>query len=574
MDTHQASRGLASRQAGAGAVRVALAPATMQQRAPQFLVRLEPQYRWWEAITALWKAELRPASIYGNALFRDLSESQARLPRRALFSSALFHFAIALFLIRVPYLFFTGSSNAASRRLSGPIIYYDLRSVELPKSLPQIIPPGPGGKPGRGIHPENLPRLGSSAFHPKMTIVMNFPRPDNNRQTILQPASPPDLRITEELRVPNILAGNPFVPQKPRFEFRSPVAGPKVKTRSVQNPEAPRVAVAPAELALPAVPESNSQPRLPLPPITPPSVPRAGQAAGNAGSNGGDGVPGNADGILAIGVDPANTSQLALPPGNRLASFIISPAGGQPGSPGGIANGDPLGGRGGLGSGGDGSSGTGPGNSGGGGGGNGGKGANAVLSITGGTNKGGSGLAGQPLVSSPNPESLVYPVPTSPRVRRPALVVSAGPIGGGGLRVYGVLLGGQIYTVYVDMPGGPWILQYCELRDPAAPARSTTQSRMIRIGGPLAPPEPEEKFDFHRPPVPPDKRNSHVVLHGIIREDGSVGRLAALQGMGPEMQQAALAAFRKWKFTPALGGGKPVTVEILMGIPAIGAEPK
>jgi len=196
------------------------------------------------------------------------------------------------------------------------------------------------------------------------------------------------------------------------------------------------------------------------------------------------------------------------------------------------------------------------------------------LSITGGTNKGGSGLEGQPLVPSPNPESLVYPVPTSPRVRRPALVVSAGPIGGGGLRVYGVLLGGQIYTVYVDMPGGPWILEYCELRDPATPARSTTQRRMIRIGGPLAPPEPEEKFDFHRPPVPTDKRDSHVVLHGIIREDGSVGRLTALQGMGPEMQQAALAAFRKWKFTPALGGGKPVAVEILMGIPAIGAEPK
>src|SRR5712692_3740988 len=99
MDTHQASRGLASRQAGAGAVRVDLARATMQKRAPQFLVRLEPQYHWWEAITALWETEQRPAFIHRNTLFRDLSESQARLPGRALFSSALFHFAIALFLI-------------------------------------------------------------------------------------------------------------------------------------------------------------------------------------------------------------------------------------------------------------------------------------------------------------------------------------------------------------------------------------------------------------------------------------------------------------------------------------------
>jgi len=56
-------------------------------------------------------------------------------------------------------------------------------------------------------------------------------------------------------------------------------------------------------------------------------------------------------------------------------------------------------------------------------------------------------------------------------------------------------------------------------------------------------------------------------LQGVIREDGSLGELRVLRGFQAEADQAALAAFSRWKFKPALREGKPVAVDILVGIP-------
>jgi len=58
-------------------------------------------------------------------------------------------------------------------------------------------------------------------------------------------------------------------------------------------------------------------------------------------------------------------------------------------------------------------------------------------------------------------------------------------------------------------------------------------------------------------------------LHGHIREDGSVENLEILQGVEPTINEAARAAFARWKFSPALQAGNPVAVEILVGVPAI-----
>jgi TonB family protein len=60
---------------------------------------------------------------------------------------------------------------------------------------------------------------------------------------------------------------------------------------------------------------------------------------------------------------------------------------------------------------------------------------------------------------------------------------------------------------------------------------------------------------------------SMVVLHGVIDKDGSVEKLNIYQGVQNIADQAALAAFDRWKFKPALEDGKPIAVEILVGIP-------
>jgi hypothetical protein len=46
-----------------------------------------------------------------------------------------------------------------------------------------------------------------------------------------------------------------------------------------------------------------------------------------------------------------------------------------------------------------------------------------------------------------------------------------------------------------------------------------------------------------------------------------VDGLQVYQGLLPEMDEAARTALARWKFTPAMRGGKPLAVEILVGIP-------
>jgi hypothetical protein len=151
------------------------------------------------------------------------------------------------------------------------------------------------------------------------------------------------------------------------------------------------------------------------------------------------------------------------------------------------------------------------------------------------------------------------------------MVVTAGPVGGGGLQVYGVLKGGKIYTIYLPMPGKNWILQYCA--DDSSDPRPVRQSSRveIRLDPGIVPPSAVEQFDFYRPAVSKSDANRQemIILQGVIREDGSVGELKVLQGLNETVNQAALAAFGRWKFRPAQRSSKPIAVEVLVGIPEI-----
>jgi TonB family protein len=77
-----------------------------------------------------------------------------------------------------------------------------------------------------------------------------------------------------------------------------------------------------------------------------------------------------------------------------------------------------------------------------------------------------------------------------------------------------------------------------------------------------------EQFDFRRPPVSESDANRRetIILQGVIGEDGSVGELKVYKGIGA-VDQAALAAFSRWKFRPAQRFNKPIAVEVLVGIP-------
>ncbi len=59
-----------------------------------------------------------------------------------------------------------------------------------------------------------------------------------------------------------------------------------------------------------------------------------------------------------------------------------------------------------------------------------------------------------------------------------------------------------------------------------------------------------------------DKARGKVEIRVIVNEDGSVGDLHLLKALHPDLDTAALAALRQWKFKPGTQFGKPVPTVI------------
>lgn len=511
----------------------------------------------------------------------ELTGSALHSPVRSLSSSLTLHGLAVVLLAGLPFASDSARRASATEDQRQERIVYDLRQIRLALAPPTLLAPGPGGSPGQGEHPDRLPAKGSTTVHLRWTIVSNPKRPDNKRQTIIQPMSPPDLIIKEDVSLPIIIPEGGAAPAKPRIEPNIRVAAPEQRRTESQQP-APDVAAQASDLSWRMQTSlSNDKPKMPVPLQGPIAAPRAragpnAQDSGSASEGAPDGAAGS---LLAIGLDPAaGTSPLiSVPPGNRYGSFSISPSGGQPGSPGGVPGGDPQGGSGGPGNGGDSSAGAGSGTTGGGGGGSN---SGSVVTIRGGANGSGGVIAnlggggGRGALNAAIPASMVYPVEKqAASIRKNMITVMSGPIGGGGLSIYNVLHCGKVYTVFLPMPGKSWVLQFCAL-GAAAPARNSgAPQQAVSLGRPLVAPNASEQFDFVRLPVPPEQTGKMIILHGVLREDGTVEDLKIHRGVQAAMDQAALIAFGRWKFKPALQNGQPVGVEVLVGVPAQLPEP-
>ncbi len=445
-------------------------------------------------------------------------------------------------------------------------------NLKLPLNIkiPDLISGGPAPKP-------EPPKSPTPAQKPQIPVV---PKPS--------PAAPPALTM------PKVATPKPFVPLPPAPALVPKGAPPKL---SAPPPPPPTLQLA---MQLPDIPAPRLEVPPPPPPVKSASVPQAspgpsspeGQPAapqsasaqgqgtansstaaspsGKSGSVAGDtSTQGGGPKVLSLSVEPIPlTDHWQIPAGERTGAFSIGPNGKAEGSPGGVPGGENDVGEGGHGPGGDKSVAVGNGNKGtpGGGGGSGaGNSLNPGASVIG--PAGVSGIAAGTLPPL-NPESLVYPVkPETPKAHAPAIVVSSGFGGGGGLRIYGVLHSRKIYTVYFSMPGKSWILQYCA-RENGAGVDSTSRAVQLTIQPPLLPPAAVQEFDFHRPAGQDvDSANNMIVLHGVIHEDGSVTDLNVMQGADPLTNAAACAAFGRWKFQPSLRAGAPVALEVLLGIP-------
>ena len=520
---------------------------------------------WWSSLRAVC-AHPRMPLLRTSSCLHNADVSSAPLAGRSLTASFLLHCALLLLILYVPRALPARVQAFDAPAVRSEKIYYRVPILDATQTLPRIAPAGPGARPGTGSKPDQLPLLGSTAKQGNLTVVSKPAVPDNNRQTIYQRSSPPDLRIPVEVKLPNMVLGDPAAALKSPVQVDPNTARPTQVNRQLAPEAAPNVVQeAPKSPLVTYLDPSATQPKLAIPVggAAKPAV-KSGNGGATGSASGGVAAPGDGNDLLVVGVDPAPAgSVVALGPGNRWGEFSISPAGGQAGSPGGVPGGAVGGGSGGSGSGGDGSTGVGPG---GGGGGGGNSGAAGAVSISG---SGGSEARGA--LPSALITAMIYPVPSAVlvKLRKNSLVVSAGPIGGGGLGVYRALNCGKIYTVFLPMPGKNWTMQYCQKTD--TPQNSTLEKRstVIHMEAPLVPPQPEDqsRFDFQRLPVPPEKGSKLIVLKGALLADGTVSDLQIFQGVVSQMDEAARLAFSKWKFRPPMKEGKPIAVEILVGIP-------
>ena len=543
----------------------------MIQPSPEFLIaRPSRAHNFWEnLITVCGRSAPRLGMAPG--FFSSVLLQRPRRGRgRAFLTSALIHSSAIFFLLHFPFSLLWERYFPPPQDLLAEVAMDPKREILY---LPVLKTPGPGGKPGQGNRPGPVKRGGSTRVDLRFTAVSKPPAPDNKRQTILQPMKPPELRVPQDVPMPDLLLARVPVeaPQPPPLRkvsiasIRRPQPKPEPPKPKAPAPPAPQLPQPPAaavELAVVRPPVlANLSPKLVLPQPPPPE---------SISTDAPDGVetpamvfPGlqSSVDLLSLSIHPgALDGPISLPFGNRQGEFSISPNGGEPGALGGGANGVDGAGSGGPGPGGDASAGPGHGSTGGGGGDSGFQGSVTIAPL-----ENAGSLGELPAIL----RNWIFPVGEVPVVSRGGLVISAGPAGGGGLHIYGVLRGGKVYTTYLSMPDRSWVLEYSVIPSgKEAGARSGT----ITLSGDssVTPPFPKQKFDFYRPASIPPRSTRRIVLHGVIREDGAVEDLKVLQGVQADSDELARLTFSQWKFRPASQGNQPIAVEILVGIPASG----
>jgi hypothetical protein len=538
-------------------------------RPPEFLVsRKFFRTSWWARLGTLFSRYPAHLKLISNRLFCDVPVCPRRFAGKQMVISIALHACALLFL---PYLLrYLPARVAQASTIAAndqQILYYHLANPERHVKAPTIQPPGPGSNPGSGTAPELPPVRGASASHAAVFAVSRPHVPDNDHQTILQPLIQPDLKLKVDLKLPNLLLPKPQAPKAP-LQFNPQSVKPLQRANREVSTVAPTLTAANIQQPLTdALLATTEHPRLavPLGAAPAPNLPSnqngasANVAAPEFETNG---APGQ--GLLILGTNPGTSADMvALPPGNRYGEFSIAPGGNGTGAPGGQPDGSPNGGTGGATGGGNDSTGVGSGKSGGGGGDSG---APGIVSIrgSGGTDESLGGLEPEHVAS------LVFAMPKISGPRHDALMVAAGPMGGGGLQVYGALHCGKIYTVFLPAAGKGWTLQFCQTPIPGEPALKAPRAyaSVVHMEQALVPPEAETRFDFKRTALPFEKLHKYVILKGRIDEDGKVTDLKVFQGLSNEMDAAAKLAFSRWTFKPAVKSGKPVSVDILVGIPS------
>ena len=478
-----------------------------------------------------------------------------RFPRRGILTAAVVQ--AALLLIPWPNLPAAPRKNHAfdNTQLTwqGPI-----------DDLPLLNMPREKKDSPRAKQPDQpTPEEGAGGFHPRQRIFTDPSRPTHPRQTLVNPAAPPDApKILPEM--PNIVhLANVEGPSRPRLEISEqslkqlrPHAKKSLATTDTPSPDLPNLEQKPAEISMTAAQNGPARPKLE---IHAGSAPRLGARSQQGEVAAPDVLPavpnapaGSTGTLIALSATPAPPAPVVpVPEGNLAARVAISPEGKKPAAPGGVASSNVSGGG----------NAEPPSNTGGG--------NNSVgISISGGNpkpNAGVSGLGGASRFSMNKPQAyLKRPDPNAPVEDEPLHTgppnFAALPPGAPPEQIFSKR---RVYSMNVNMPNfnsatGSWIIHFSEMHLSGATSQAGT----------LAAPVPVHKVDPKYPSTLMDARiEGEVILYGVIRQNGTVDSIQLVRGVDSRLDANAMSAFGQWKFEPATREGQPVDLEAIIHIP-------
>jgi len=477
-----------------------------------------------------------------------------------------------------------------------------------------MAPRKPGA--GQGSAAPGKARSGFN-FEGLQEIVSNPPHPNNNIQTVMQPAKKnlPELRAFVPL--PNLVQTAAPAPPSLKAPLAAPAPAalsstalplPPPTVSTPKNPDIPLLPAAPVEsprLRLPDVVPApmalNSAPSAPIPAPTPPQAPRLATPNATAEATGAD----SRDVLLMSAMPAPPTPEVKVPAAEARGQFVVAPSKGNaspdsaPGAPG-TSEGQPSTQLGTSAS----SSGTGHdaagghlGVSGGGGGGSGTEGSGTAASGEGvgagsgpGRGHGAGNSPGSGTGAGAGPGASPFPGITIQGGEGPATAVSVPPPSrtdsekngehgsygftvvstgnsGGGLGDFGVFFNEAVFTDYLNTSTSPlnpepnWILQYAVLN--AGNARMET----------FDPPYPITKVKPDWPlELMPKYRGQMLVAYMVIDAEGKIRALRMIQSPDSRFSDVVSKALEGWVFRPTRVNGQPVAVKALLGIPIVASR--
>jgi TonB family protein len=560
---------------------------------PKLLVELEAPHRVFfsNLRDSFRHSSSQQPSLHSAAEFWPDVFVQSRLPWSQMLESVLLHIVAVIAVVGLSRMVSLRPTMQYTAFHKSDVIYY---------SPSEYLPPI-----NTGSAPARVAQAGDPEYA-KQPIISVPGEADNRTQTII---TPPDIKLPNEVAVPNIVAWDSALPAVPlpaaqrsaMPAMQSPVVAP---APSVTETSARRVTLSQVTVIEPPPDASLISNRRRLESAEggviapPPTVETLTQRHGDIsiadaqvvapapllpmeaqrslaqatqswnGTNSAQVVPpppeaqgtGSASGrrIIALGLHPAAGPPPENIAGNRHGSFAATPGGkaGAAGTPKIIADSHGAG-EGGRGTGKSGAGGTGDGRS-------------AVpagvfvgappssaptASISGGSGGDTAGTGNEVVAAKASPPADIAPMHVTVKPHR-VLTPGINPT-----PVEREIFGNRkFYSMMLNIPnlnsaGGSWIVRFAEAKVSSDKADLTA-------------PEPTHKVD---PAYPLALMRMHlegtVTLYAVIRDDGTVGNVKVLTSLDDRLDEYARVALSGWKFIPATRNGTPVELEAVFMIP-------